>query len=571
MRNDKSWQSGSFLEKSITLEHLPERLDKTGETVSTIPLMEGWPIKIGFFPESPVAVDLTGDGKKEVIIADGHGRLHVFTCHGAYLSEVWPMKLGNELAAPTAADVDQDGELEIIVVARSDWENQWPNGWVHVLKISGEYVPGWPSMLDGPHGWINMVSIGDINRDGRLNIITATGSVHSSFGINLYKNKLYAFHPDGTLLPGWPAAPSVAYDEKMIPRSPLVLVDLDQDGYLEIISGFLYSPDPNGSRNGIFALNHDGTIVSGFPIINEDWNYGLASADMDNDGVYEIYSMARRYTRDGYHDPTWNMNRLGGHKLAFADVNNDGYPEIIYGSDKVYVVDKDGDLLPGWPQYTLSGGDIIDGNPIAGDITGDGNIEILIGSHYTNKIYAWHHNGSQVDGFPLTTGGSNKRIAISDLDGDGSIELISACSDSFVYVWNIPSSGPCTRLEWPMYQRDQYRTGTYPSKHGTPVIEEPGKAARSFRLEQNYPNPFNSQTTIRFHLETGINRLSLHLFNVRGELIRTLSENRIFASGFHEILWDGKSGDGVDAPSGLYLVVMRDGRRKEMRKVLLVR
>jgi len=567
----KCWKNDSSVFKVVGNVNEKEPHYQITENNNSIPLRAGWPVKVGFFPQHPLAVDLTGDGKKEVVVADGDGWLYVFNTYGQNLSGDWPKKLGNALSSPAIADIDQDGELEIIVVAKSDWEKNWPNGWVHVLKINGEYVPGWPYMLDGSHRWSNSVSIGDINQDGAFNIITATGCSFGSEQVTIHYDKLYAFYGNGSLLENWPLRPDSGSGLSRVPRSPLVLVNLNQDSCLEVVSGFFSKEKPGENVHAVYAVNSGGNTLTGFPVITDYWNWVLASADKDNDGFYEIYCHGQKYDRFGNKDTSWKTQDGVISLLAFADVNGNGYPELIYDSGAVHVVDRYGNELPGWPQYTRPGGDIVDGNPIAGDIDGDGDIEILIGSYYTTQIFAWHHDGTLVSGFPLNTGGTNDHITISDLDGDGDIELISACFDGLVYVWDIPSTGPCEKMEWPMYQRDQYRTGTYPSKHGTPVIEEPGKKARSFRLEQNYPNPFNSQTTIRFHLETGINRLSLHLFNVRGELIRTLSENRIFASGSHEILWDGKNKDGVDVPSGLYLVVMRDGVKKAMRKVLLVR
>jgi len=396
MRNDKSWQSGSFLKKSITLEHLPERLDKTGETVSTIPLMEGWPVKVGFFPQHPLAVDLTGDGKKEVVVADGDGWLYVFNTNGQTLSGDWPKKLGTALSSPAIADIDHDGELEIIVVAFSDWENQWPNGWVHVLKINGEYVPGWPYMLDGGHMWTNSVSIGDINQDGKYNIITATGSSFGSEQVTIHYDKLYAFYGNGSLLENWPLRPDSGSGLSRVPSSPLVLVNLNQDSCLEVVSGFFSKEKPGENVHAVYAVNSEGNTLSGFPVITDYWNWVLASADMDNDGFYEIYCHGQKYDRFGNKDTSWKTQDGVISLLAFADVNGNGYPELIYGSGAVHVVNRYGNELPGWPQYTRPGGDIVDGNPIAGDITGDGNIEILIGSYYTTQIFAWHHDGTPV-------------------------------------------------------------------------------------------------------------------------------------------------------------------------------
>jgi len=565
--SDVPWKSGSIIHRSADLISKSKIQKKYKESGNTIPLREGWPVKVSDAPRFPVAADLTDDGTKEVIIADRDGWLHVLTCDGAYLSSVWPMKLGTELSSPAIADIDQDGELEIIVVARSDWEKNWPNGWVHVLKINGEYLPGWPYMLDGGHRYINSVSIGDINRDGRLNIITATGSTYADTnGISHHFDKLYVLNGDGTTLSNWPVRPDSGSGLDRVPRSPLVLADLNHDMNLEVIAGFFSKAQPEDDVHTIYAVNYEGNTLDGFPVVTRDWNYALASADMDNDGYYEIYCHGQKFDRFGNEDTNWKRQEGVISPLAFADVNDDGYPELIYGWGEVFVVDRYGNVLPGWPQDTGTWGD---GTPVAGDIDGDGDIEILIGSTGTDKIFAWHHDGVSVSGFPLTTGGSNRRLAISDLDGDGSIELISACMDDYIYVWNIPSEGPCTRLEWPMYQHDQYHTGVYPSKHGTPVIEEPGKAVGVFRLEQNYPNPFNPSTEIRFVL-TKASKVNLSVYNTLGQQIRILASG-FMPSGSHTAVWDGRDEQGSLVPSGVYVCRLRAEGEVVTKKLTLMR
>ena len=86
---------------------------------------------------------------------------------------------------------------------------------------------------------------------------------------------------------------------------------------------------------------------------------------------------------------------------------------------------------------------------------------------------------------------------MADLDNDGDIELISSCLDSLIYVWDIPSEGPCTNLPWPMYQHDMRHTGVYP-KTETKVEEGKTQIPSNFTLRQNYPNPFNPVTTLSY-------------------------------------------------------------------------
>ncbi|NIR48339.1 T9SS type A sorting domain-containing protein [candidate division KSB1 bacterium] len=76
----------------------------------------------------------------------------------------------------------------------------------------------------------------------------------------------------------------------------------------------------------------------------------------------------------------------------------------------------------------------------------------------------------------------------------------------------------------------------------------------AFALHQNFPNPFNPQTEIRFELPAA-NHVTLEIYNVLGEKIRTLTERNLTA-GFHAASWDGKDDRGQNVPSGLYIYRM---------------
>jgi hypothetical protein len=85
----------------------------------------------------------------------------------------------------------------------------------------------------------------------------------------------------------------------------------------------------------------------------------------------------------------------------------------------------------------------------------------------------------------------------------------------------------------------------------------------STRLIGSYPNPFNPQTTIKFAVQSsqaGSEFVEINIYNIRGQLIRRLV-SREYASGNHQVIWDGKDDSNVSVGSGIYFY--RTYRRKK--------
>ena len=83
------------------------------------------------------------------------------------------------------------------------------------------------------------------------------------------------------------------------------------------------------------------------------------------------------------------------------------------------------------------------------------------------------------------------------------------------------------------------------------------------------PNPFNPSTTLKYTVaEAG--RTSLRVYNVRGELVRTLQESWLPA-GTYQAAWDGTDQRGRAVSSGTYFAVISNDRgiRDRIRMVLL--
>lgn len=84
-------------------------------------------------------------------------------------------------------------------------------------------------------------------------------------------------------------------------------------------------------------------------------------------------------------------------------------------------------------------------------------------------------------------------------------------------------------------------------------------AINSFSEAQLYPNPFNPATTIRFAVQEPVT-VKLHIFNIKGELVRTLADGE-FNRGLYEKRWNGRDNTGRPAASGIYFYRLQIGRK----------
>jgi PKD repeat protein len=82
-------------------------------------------------------------------------------------------------------------------------------------------------------------------------------------------------------------------------------------------------------------------------------------------------------------------------------------------------------------------------------------------------------------------------------------------------------------------------------------------------------NPFRDTSTIQFSLPAA-SRVSLSVFNTRGQRIRTLVQNRM-PGGQHRITWDGRDDDNRNVGSGVYLIRLETGKTVTSTKCVLLR
>jgi hypothetical protein len=176
-------------------------------------------------------------------------------------------------------------------------------------------------------------------------------------------------------------------------------------------------------------------------------------------------------------------------------------------------------------------------------------------------------------------------LAINVMDNDNTARdaVLQWSSDHEDPVWNnCPSHGTIYFLANNKFKMDNnnYYSGEAPVSDSTwykapawylsvdPVLDN--NLPLQFELAQNYPNPFNPTTTIPFTLNKA-EEVSLAVYNVNGELIRTLIDNKSYAQGKFSETWNGIDNSGAQVASGIYLYKLTAGNKVESRKMLLVK
>ena len=101
------------------------------------------------------------------------------------------------------------------------------------------------------------------------------------------------------------------------------------------------------------------------------------------------------------------------------------------------------------------------------------------------------------------------------------------------------------------------------------TLQSESLVPKEWALLQNFPNPGNPTTSIRF-LMPEADRVSLRIFNIKGQEIRTLVDDYREAGAYTEV-WNGRDNRGLGVPSGIYLYALQVGNKVFTKKLTLLK
>lgn len=180
---------------------------------------------------------------------------------------------------------------------------------------------------------------------------------------------------------------------------------------------------------------------------------------------------------------------------------------------------------------------------------------------YTNlpRIYA-SPGDNDPDG-PLDAWNVLSNLCFVLLDGG----FVSTATSPMDYIAQSPEIGTIFRITTnkPLTAGDTYTFTTQKFDIKDPNI--PNK----FKLYQNYPNPFNDETNIHFDIKETVD-LDIKIYNILGQEIFRYNIKQQ-PPGYHSVRWNGKSSDGNQMPTGIYLITMTAGDFKQSKKLVLLK
>ena len=374
-----------------------------------------------------VSVELTADfnkdGKPDIAVLQADGTLNILLNNGSGglstpVSYLNPNYSSSFIQQGFSVDVNGDGYTDIV-----EFDSNNNAVIVYLNQKDGTFGAAQAVALSSNYGTIGSIAMGDVNGDGKLDLVTIASNVTSRTTTSITVQSYLGTGSGGFTTPGASLTQSVTFPgQDQIPVwTGISLGDLNGDGKLDVAAdieeqtsqgaGAVVATIALGKGDGSFGAINVTNPVSvpvqappGFPFLIFGTS-GVQILDLNNDKKNDLaidaggtLYVALGDGSGGFGSTLQTANFGLPIQNAYYDVNGDGIPDIVQNNGLLEVWVGKGD---GTFSLPVTGNTYIDDSGdqqslAVADFNGDGNLDIaqLGGDYKQVSIFSGNGKGS---------------------------------------------------------------------------------------------------------------------------------------------------------------------------------